>query len=929
MSKKNTLILFLFAVFTFTNLVSQDKKSLSYKDYNNWKSLEKAKISKNGEWISYEINPQEGNGYLYLYNTVTQKTDSVKRGTNAIFSTSNNFLAFKIVPQYDTIRTLKLAKKKPDDFPKDSLGIWDLKTGSIKKFPCIKSFALPEKKGDWLIAQFDKSFHLNNEPDSIKNDSIKSKQKDQKGTCLAYLNPVTGDSILFKNITLYNIPKYGKSLFLVQSSGDSIEENQIKILNTNTLQIDSIFSKTGNINSIVADDQAEQLGISFSPDTVKQKVYRLYYWNKKQLTQVTDTITKDLPENWCLNNNAKLWFSEDGKKLFFETSLRPEKEVKDTLTEDEKVHVDVWNWKDRRLQPMQKLNLEKDKNKGYSAVYIPAKNKLTQLESENIENTKPLDKGNINFVIGFDNKAYQRSSSWNGLWPEDLYKIDIFTGEKELIQKGINNRYSISPDGKYLAWFNSNDSIWYLTNTNKLSTIPLTKNINVPFYDELNDVPNIPRAYSVAGWSEKSNDVYINDRYDIWKIGTNGNTKPVCITNHQGRKTNTTYRYIKLDKEEEFIPDDTDLTLSFFNHKTKNSGYSVLKGDECIECINEPAHIYGLRKAKDSNTLIWRKGDFKNYPELYYSKDLFNSQTVISNTNPQQNQYKWGNIQLVDFNSLTGEKLEGLLVTPENMQKDKKYPMLVYYYERSSDRLHSYYAPKPSRSVINWTMYASNDYVIFIPDITYQSGIPGKSAYDAIMGGVSSMIQQFSFIDKDNIGLQGQSWGGYQTAYMVTQTNYFKAAMAGAPVSNMTSAYGGIRWGSGMSRMFQYEHTQSRIGATLWDNLPKYIENSPLFYAPQVETPLLIMHNDNDGAVPWYQGIEFFVALRRLNKPVWMLTYNNEEHNLTRRANSIDLSIRMMQFFDHYLKNKPAPVWMEYGIKAVDKGKELGYDLVE
>jgi dipeptidyl aminopeptidase/acylaminoacyl peptidase len=254
--------------------------------------------------------------------------------------------------------------------------------------------------------------------------------------------------------------------------------------------------------------------------------------------------------------------------------------------------------------------------------------------------------------------------------------------------------------------------------------------------------------------------------------------------------------------------------------------------------------------------------------------------------------------------------------------------MLVYFYERVSDRLHKHYVPQPNWSIINPTYCTSNEYLIFMPDINYPKvGYPGESAYSAIVTGTLAMMDRYKYIDKENIALQGQSWGGYQIAYLVTRTNLYKCAMAGAPVSNMTSAYGGIRWKSGMSRMFQYEKTQSRIGGTLWNSTLQYIENSPVFFAPKVKTPLLIMHNDNDGAVPWYQGIEFFVALRRLQKPCWMLTYNKEAHNLMKRPNRVDLSIRMMQFFDHYLKGKPAPVWMTDGIPATKKGKMDGYEL--
>jgi len=305
----------------------------------------------------------------------------------------------------------------------------------------------------------------------------------------------------------------------------------------------------------------------------------------------------------------------------------------------------------------------------------------------------------------------------------------------------------------------------------------------------------------------------------------------------------------------------------------------------------------------------------------------FKKQQQISDAAPQQKEFLWGTAELVSWTSLDGRKLEGTLHKPENFDPTKKYPMIVYFYELSSNSLNRYVTPSPSRSIINPVHYASNGYLVFIPNIRYTTGYPGQSAYNYIVSGTMALLAN-PWVDKTKLGLQGQSWGGYQTAYLITQTNIFAAAEAGAPVSNMTSAYGGIRWESGMSRMFQYERSQSRIGGNLWDKLPLYIQNSPLFHVPKVETPLLIMHNDNDGAVPWYQGIELFMALKRLQKPVWLLNYNGEPHNLNAKGpNNLDLTIRMMQFFDHYLKDKPAPVWMYQGIKAVDKGKKTGYEL--
>ena len=232
--------------------------------------------------------------------------------------------------------------------------------------------------------------------------------------------------------------------------------------------------------------------------------------------------------------------------------------------------------------------------------------------------------------------------------------------------------------------------------------------------------------------------------------------------------------------------------------------------------------------------------------------------------------------------------------------------------------------PEPHRSTIDYHFYTSNGYIIFNPDVRYVDGYPGESCFNCVMPGITSLIAK-GYVNEKAIGAQGHSWGGYQVAYLATRTNLFSAIESGAPVVNMFSAYGGIRWGSGLNRSFQYEHGQSRIGGTLWDSPLQYMENSPLFNMDKVTTPILIMHNDNDGHVPWYQGIEYFVALKRLQKPVWMLNYTGEIHWPLRLANRIDFQKRMFQFFQHYLNSQPMPQWMSEGVPAVDQEFKLGY----
>ncbi len=491
---------------------------------------------------------------------------------------------------------------------------------------------------------------------------------------------------------------------------------------------------------------------------------------------------------------------------------------------------------------------------------------------------------------------------------------------------------TLSPGGNFVVWYNPADTSYYCRSTSLNSTevINLSSNIPVSFCDERWDMPGEPNPYGIAGWSENDKYVFLYDRYDIWRVDLDGAKVPMNATRNYGRKNFLRIRYRKLDPEEEFIDTNKPVIVNVFDERNKSEGFFMADLRNYTDpkmLVMEDCMFGNLKKAKKADVLIWSREKVSDSPNIWSSDMNFGHRHQLSDANPQQKSFIWPGVRLVHWDTFSGKKLEGLLYFPETIDPEKKYPMIVYFYERNADNLHAYTSPSPTRSTVNRTYYTSNDYIVFIPDITYTDGYPGQSAFDAVVSGTQFVSNMFPFIDRNRIGMEGQSWGGYQTAWLITQTDMFAAASAGAPVSNMTSAYGGIRWESGMSRMFQYESSQSRIGATLWDKPMQYIENSPLFYVPKIKTPLLIMHNDNDGAVPWYQGIELFTAMRRLDKPVWMLTYNNEEHNLKAEswANRMDLTIRMQQFFDHYLKGKPMPSWMQYGIPAIRKGKELGY----
>lgn len=923
-----------------TGVMAQNTKtSLQHIDYDGWKNLKSQKISDTGEWITYEINPQKGDGFLYLYKVTNGKLDSVARGYDAEFSPDGTIVSFKIKAQYDTIRKAKLKKLEKEDLPKDSLGIWNTVDNKILRISGLKSVQMPKEKGEWMALLLETS---NEEMDSTETNSEQEKSKSQekkknkkktkkleKGE-LVIRNFISGEEFHYSNVTDYSLARNGNAVSFIVCEGDSIQEASVKLFSGKNRELNTIFKKTGLAKKVSISSNGDQVSFIFSADTLENKTFGLYYLARgmEKPKLLVDTTNIDIQKGWTVSENGEIFFSRDGEKLFFGVAPEPVNEKRDTLLDEEKYCVDIWSWKDPLLQPQQKIQTEKESKRTYLAVFQCGNGQVLQLGNEKVPEIKLYDHGNAQYALGSSDLPYQQEISWADRY-SDFYLVDTKTGKKELILKKKNSRVNLSPAQSYLLWFENQDSTWYSYHIQSKTTKTLTGKIKVNFYNEIHDMPGDPDPYGIVGWTKGDQSVLVRDRYDIWKLDPMGEKSAVNLTNAYGRRNKIRFDYLNPDEEELFIDFKKSALLSAFCEHDKRSGFfQWMEDEDPRELLFEDAMFTKPSFAKHGNQLIWNRSTFNDYPNLWVSSWDFSFRKKVSDANPQQKRFLWGDVDLVEWTSGDGEQLQGLLYKPENFDPNKKYPMLVYFYERSSDNLHRHFVPQPSWSIINPSYCVSNGYLVFMPDITYhKEGYPGECAYSSIVTGTLAMVDRYSFVDKNNIALQGQSWGGYQIAYLVTRTNLFKCAMAGAPVSNMTSAYGGIRWESGMSRMFQYERTQSRIGGTLWNSTLQYIENSPIFFAPKIETPLLIMHNDNDGAVPWYQGIELFVAMRRLQKPCWMLSYNDEAHNLKKRPNRMDLSIRMMQFFDYYLKGKPAPDWMVEGIPAIKKGKVDGYDL--
>ncbi len=922
-----------FCILLVTNWAAwsqSDKRPLNADDYDSWKSVRETTLSKDGQWVAYEINPQEGDGQLFIENPTAGRKILVPRGYDAKFSADTRYLVAKIKPERETVRLAKKAKTKKEKMPKDSLVIISLADGNKKAYADLVSFSLPEEAGLWL-AMSTKMPEVKKDTTGKKEEGDKKgkKPKKPKGDLLTLLNMAEGDSVSFENVNDFALSDQGNRLIFTReilqdtSIYRGVYEYTFKNKKIQTLDTSS---KVEVYKNLTLDKKGEQAAWMSSPDSAKADVKRfaLYFRDlgKKANLVVADTVTKGLPAYWAPSEFQKPKFSDDGKRLYFGAAPVGQPSLKDTTMLDEELSsVDVWSYTDAKLQPMQDKQRKDMLEKNYWTYYDVNSRKVVPLGNEEMAYVSINYQENQPFMLGRSLEPYQRSSSWEP-GHSDLYWIDASTGKNSLIARDVLGQSEVSPGGKYAIWFDERDTLWKVYDHEASTIRNLTKELSVAFHDEEHDTPNTPNSYGAAGWTKDDKYVLIYDRYDIWRFDPTLKEKPANITNGFGRKEKIRLKYLETQEkvDEPFIDLSKENLLWGQWEDDKQTGLLTWKtGSEPKIKVKEP-YFYlpnSFKKAKNAEVYLFEKGNFTHPNELYYVRD-WSEPKPLTNLFAQTDGIKWGSAEQVSWISSQGVKLEGLLFKPENFDPSRKYPMLVYYYERNATSLYAFRAPAPSRSTINIPYCVSNDYLVFVPDIVYGNGTPGKNAYDCIVSGVLNLVGK-GFVDRDNIGIQGQSWGGYQTAYLITQTNLFKAAMAGAIVANMTSAYGGIRWGTGMSRMFQYEKTQSRIGGTLWEKPLYYIENSPLFYADRVQTPVLLMHNDADGSVPWYQGIEFFTALRRLNKPVWMLVYNDEDHNLTKRPNMKDLSVRMYQFFDHYLKAAPMPPWMSEGRTVLEK----------
>ena len=921
------------------------KKPITQDVYDLWRTISGSSLSNDGKWAVYTQSPVVGEGELVVRSTGGSTEYRVPRGFTgrpqlmasadsgaqfsaqpAQISADSRVVVFTIYPPRADVERARARRGTPA--PRNSMGILQLADGSVTRVPAVRSYRLARNGGRFLAYQVDDT--TARPQNGAGAGAAAQGQAPQAarptgprrdyGNTLVLRDLSNGSETRIEGVTSFTFDENEKYLGYTVTTRDGAG-NGAFVRTLSTGAVTPLITGLATYRGMGFDRAGTQVAfVSDVGDSTSRPRFALYHASLvpakgKTVAARRLVSSADVPGGLLVAERGQVGFTRDGSGLIFSLANPPMDSIPADSLADKAVY-DLWHWKDAQTQVQQKLSANRDRNRTYTALYTIARNSWKQLANDSL---RVIISNDGKRVLGLNSLEYATPQFW-GEGATDVYLIDPLSGARTLVARELDGQAQLSPGGNYVTWFENGQWVAFATATGR--KVVLTDKLPVKFLNEEFDSPDVPPPYGLGGWTNGDKRVLVYDRFDIWEVDPSGVAAPRNVTEGQGRRDGITFRVVDLDREDPFLDPAAPLMLRAVDTLTKASGFwrDRLGADAPAERIVMADRNFGApQKARDAEQYLLTQSTYREFPDLWTGPSLA-STTKISNANPQDAEYPRGTAELVSWLNADGKPLRGLLYKPEGFDASRKYPMVVYYYEKLTDGLHNYQAPS-GRNTVNPLVYNSLGYLVFMPDIVYTDGEPGPSAAKAIIPGVQSLIQK-GFVDSKRVGITGQSWGGYQTAYLITVSNMFAAAVPNATVVNMTSAYGGIRWASGLARAFQYEHTQSRIGGSLWQYPERFIENSPLFRLDKVTTPVLFMANDNDGAVPWYQGIEFWVAMRRLQKEAYMVVYNGDEHNPTKRANQKDIDRKMQEFFAVKLQGAEPPSWMVRGIPFLEKGRD-------
>ena len=910
-----------------STLSVQAQGQLTFEEVMKFEDITQSSISNQGNWLIYTVAPDRGDARVVVQSVSGTQKYELKLASSPKMSSDEAWVAAR------TQAALAHRLKDQRNAPKNGMALLSLEDGSVERIDSVARFEF-SNNGQWLVYQ---------KLQSKEVEELKSKNK-RLGSPLQLRNMATQQEMSYDFVSEFAFDSLSSYLaFSVVDTSDA--KNGLFVIDLDSqeqLQIErtpsSLFSnltwapKTSDLAYTVA---------SYNQEYLRSDAY-LKLWDSKRNSVHTLVAPDEVGQEYALRSRNQLVFSHDGNRLFF--GLRDQAmvdlEMPDMVAEEfgentepvegaesvenpennEQLYdidaiisgrgLDIWHGEDPLIKTQEIITWNRRKNHLYtSVVHLGRKDNWVQLADKTMPEVRIAH--NSKRVLGYNNEPYQKEITWDGSY-SDWYLVDVNSGDRTSLLTRYGSWPELSPSGQQVLWYA--DKHWHLHTVATNKTQNLTEALEVPFYNEDHDYPSEVPGYGVAGWTKGDEQVLIYDKFDIWSFTTRDG-RSINITGGLGRAEHRIFRVIDSDRSGNPVGKNGELLLSSYHDLRKNFGFysTGLEDTKVTPLLEDDKKFTFVAKASESDAILYKREAYDEFPNLWVATDA--SFTAVKQHTQLhmdlKERWNWGTAELVDWLSTDGTYMQGVVIKPDNYDPNKRYPIMTYYYRFFTDRLHDFNEPKTNHRPV-FAQYVSDDYVVFLPDVRFEIGRPGFAATKSVVPGIQKLVEM-GIADSDKLGLHGHSWSGYQTAFIVTQTDIFDAAVSGAPVSNMTSAYGGIRWASGMARSFQYEKTQSRIGKTLVEAPLVYLENSPVFYADKITTPMLIQHGDDDGAVPWYQSIEMYIAMRRYNKDVIFLQYHGEPHHLQRFENKLDYAIRMKEYFDYYLKGVGEPEWIISG----------------
>jgi len=940
---------------------AQSKPPVPPADYGQWESLatfrEYGGLSPDGKWLAYGINRSNRNNELRVTNIADGTTKTIAFGAQAAFSADSHWVAYSIGISESQEEKLKKDKKP---VPK-KIGLLDLTTGDLSTVDGIESFAF-SPDGAWLAMRRTPP----EKKDSDKKDSADISEADDTpaGATLLLRQLSTARDTSFGSVSEYawqDLPKTGTLLAMTINTDDrtgngvqifDVHTASVRVLDTSASVYSGLSWRKKSADLAVlrskADDHRDgptQVALAWTNLGQPSESARAYDpTTDSKFPAATRTVSFHKPE-WALDGGVVFlglakWDDKiaepakpatpatdgtkttDASKSTDPTAKDPDVAKNKDKDEDEPPSVDVWNWHDAEVMPRQKLNAKNDRQKNMLAAWHLERNSLVPLGKDLDERVTPLNHQSLAVADNWSHYAMERSI---GRPAGDISLVEVSTGSRTKIQDRLSDDYYLeeSPGGRYLLYFRD-DNFWTV-NTATHAFVNITKTAATAFVDRESDFTIKQKPpFGVAGWTKDDAAVILHDKFDLWQVAPDG-SKAIRLTD--GAVDQVRHRYEKLDPEEEWIDTSKPIYVSLFGIWTKKSGFARLKPGTSGAFTEEhllwlDKSLDRLAKAKEADVYEYVQQTFVDSPNALISGPGLKDAKAVTKTNPFQSNYAWGREELIEYKNSHNERLQGALFYPAGYDPAKKYPMIVYMYEKLSDGLHRY-SPPSERNYYNVSAMNSHGYFVLEPDILFKPRDPGVSVADCVTAAAKRVIQM-GVIDPKRIGAMGHSWGGFDTTYLATHTtNFFAAAVAGAPITDLVSNYGNHHWSIGIAETDHIETGQQRMEVPLYEDLQAYIRNSAVFGVSGMTTPLLIEVGDSDGTVFFHQGVELYNIARRAKKEVVLIEYAGEDHGLRKKANQIDYQRRIFQWFGHYLKDEPAAPWITNGEPYLDHEREL------